>query len=146
MTTEFEHFFNRLKLISKSKTDADLARKLGISRSSIANWKSRERVDYSLIFKTFDHSDFNYLIKGDSYALNDLYDQKSLAEEAKEEYKNKKTTSANKGSVLLKHQIINNKELLERIIKINKLSKKEQDHIYYTIDAMIKSAKLKKGK
>jgi len=90
MTTKFEHFFNRLKLLSNSKTDAELARKLGISRSSIANWKSRKSVDYSLIFSKFEHIDFNFLIKGQNskpYKLKE--DSESIVNEYNTQYSSK---------------------------------------------------------
>lgn len=65
MSTNFEHFFNRLKLASDTKTDTALANSLGISKTALANWKKRESVDYGLIFTTFEHVDLNWLVRGE---------------------------------------------------------------------------------
>ncbi len=64
ITIDTRKIIDRLKKALSIRTDEQLAIKLGLSQSTVANWKSRNNIDYTLIFESFPDLDFNYLIKG----------------------------------------------------------------------------------
>ena len=71
MTTKFEHFFERIKKSAECKTDTQLAKFLGLNKSTLSMWKKRESVDYNVLFTKFEHLDidYNWLIKGPESGL-----------------------------------------------------------------------------
>lgn len=66
MTTKFELFFKRIKEAAKASTDKELCMFLGLNKSTLSMWKSREKVDYDLLFTKFEQTDLNWLITGES--------------------------------------------------------------------------------
>jgi hypothetical protein len=55
---------NRLKEMTGSSSDADLARYLGISPATLSNWKSRGSIDYDLVFSKCDDWNLQWLLTG----------------------------------------------------------------------------------
>lgn len=45
-------------------SDIELANLLGINKSTLSNWKSRNTIDYSILFSKCKHLDLNWLIHG----------------------------------------------------------------------------------
>lgn len=54
----------RAKIALNCKTDADLAASLGVSRSTLSNWCSRNRIDFPLLLGKLKHVDYNWLLVG----------------------------------------------------------------------------------
>ncbi|MFI3328175.1 MAG: helix-turn-helix domain-containing protein [Rikenellaceae bacterium] len=54
----------RAKRANNIATDSDLAQLMGISRSTISNWKTRETIDYELLFSVCEQADLNWIING----------------------------------------------------------------------------------
>jgi len=59
---------NKLKEITKTKSDTDLSEKLGKSRSTVAVWRKRKSLDFESIinFAIQENIDLNYLFKEDA--------------------------------------------------------------------------------
>lgn len=55
---------DRIKLYYNMKNDADLARFLDISHATLSNWKTRDSIDYDLVFSKCEHVDLNWLLAG----------------------------------------------------------------------------------
>ena len=54
----------RAKKCNNCKSDAELARFLGISRSTLSNWRARGSVDYNLLFSKYEQVNIDWLITG----------------------------------------------------------------------------------
>lgn len=54
----------RLKFLIGLKSDEQLAFELGVSRAAVSTWKSRNSLDWVLIFEKFPNFNLNYLIYG----------------------------------------------------------------------------------
>ena len=50
-------------------SDIELAKHLGVSKSTLSNWKSRNTVDYDVLFSKCKHLDLNWLITGNGNML-----------------------------------------------------------------------------
>lgn len=72
MTKKFELFFARLKEAAGAKSDTDLWKYLDINKSTLSMWKSREKVDWDLIFTKFEHSDLNWIVRGKKFEDNNV--------------------------------------------------------------------------
>lgn len=59
-----QEIINRIKQAYKLPTDAALATFLGVSKSTISNWASRNSIDYDLIFSKCEHLNFDWLLTG----------------------------------------------------------------------------------
>lgn len=57
---------DRLKSYFQVNTLTELAEKLGVSITNISNWKSRNTMDWELIFTKCEKADFNWLLRDDS--------------------------------------------------------------------------------
>lgn len=55
---------NRLKETKKFKTDTELANFLGISKSTLSNWYTRNSIDYDLLFSKCEQINIDWLITG----------------------------------------------------------------------------------
>lgn len=64
MTTNFELFFKRIKKAANVNTDKELYEFLNINKTTLSMWKSREKVDYELLFKKFEQINIHWLITG----------------------------------------------------------------------------------
>ncbi len=74
----------RLKEISNSASDADLARFLGIAPATLSNWRARGSIDYDLIFSKCEDLNLHWILTGegpilssDFFALTPLSDDDS---------------------------------------------------------------------
>ncbi len=59
-----EKIIHRVKEAYQLSTDAELAEFLGVGRSTPSNWKSRNSLDYDLLFTKCKDLNFNWLIDG----------------------------------------------------------------------------------
>ena len=55
----------RLFIYFKVDTNAALAQKLGVSATTLSNWKSRNTINYDLIFTKCEGINFNWLLCGE---------------------------------------------------------------------------------
>lgn len=62
---------NRIKMAFDLKSDADLARFLGVKSTRVANWASRDKIDYEIIFTKCDLLSFDWLITGEGKVFKD---------------------------------------------------------------------------
>lgn len=60
-----QDILNRLKEAYKINTDTELARFLGVSKSTLSNWISRDSMDYDKIFSKCEHININWLLRGE---------------------------------------------------------------------------------
>lgn len=64
---------SRLKSVKNLATDTELAKMLGISKSTLSNWYSRNSIDYDLVFSICEHVNLNWLLTGDgSMFISDI--------------------------------------------------------------------------
>ncbi len=54
----------RAKIALGANSETQLADLLGITKSALSNWKSRNSIDYKILFTKCEHIDYNWLIKG----------------------------------------------------------------------------------
>lgn len=54
----------RAKIVMAFKTDTQLAKFLGISRSTLSNWVARNSIDFPLLLSHFTEVDYNWLLSG----------------------------------------------------------------------------------
>lgn len=59
-----ELIINRLKEANNFHTDKELADFLGISKTTISNWYSRNALDFELVLSKCEHIDINWLLFG----------------------------------------------------------------------------------
>ena len=62
---------DRLKSHYQLDTDVQLAYKLGVKPNTLSMWRSRNAIDFNLIFKLCDDLDFHWLITGEHYSGNE---------------------------------------------------------------------------
>ena len=55
---------NRLKEAYNIQKDTDLAGLLGISKSTLSNWVSRDSLDYDKVFSKCEHINIDWLLTG----------------------------------------------------------------------------------
>lgn len=60
---------NRLKEAYNIKKDTDLACLLGISKSTLSNWVSRDSIDYDRVFSLCEHINIDWLFTGEGNML-----------------------------------------------------------------------------
>ncbi len=61
-----ELIINRLKEVNNFRTDKELANFLGISKTTISNWYTRNTIDFELVLSKCEHVDINWLLFGSS--------------------------------------------------------------------------------
>lgn len=71
-TTEI---IERLKTIYELDTDSALAEFFGVKRNTISSWRSRNSINYDLIFAKCDALNFNWLITGEGEPFGKNYKQ-----------------------------------------------------------------------
>lgn len=59
-----QEILNRLKEAYKIQKDSELAKFLGISKSTLSNWISRNSIDYDLVFSKCEHINLDWLLTG----------------------------------------------------------------------------------
>lgn len=101
----------RLKEVKGFRRDSELANFLGISRSTLSNWNTRNSIDYDKLFSKCEQEDLNYLIKGTRE--NEKYKESNTSEVLQKVLpNNKKTKNAENVTVLNKE-----KEKMQKIPK-----------------------------
>lgn len=73
---------NRLKKAKNFKSDTELANYLGISKSTLSNWYSRNSIDYDLLFSKCEQINSNWLLTGEG----DVFKNDNVVKEIKESY------------------------------------------------------------
>lgn len=61
---DVEGIIKRAKEALHLKTDSDLAAFLGVSRATVSNWSSRNRIDFHLLLQKMSGYDLNWLLVG----------------------------------------------------------------------------------
>lgn len=64
MQIDTNKILDRLKTVYEIRSDAALARMLGISRTTPAGWRTRDSADLYTIFKAFPDVNLNWLVRG----------------------------------------------------------------------------------
>lgn len=59
-----QDILNRLKEVYNIQKDIDLANLLGISKSTLSNWVSRDSLDYDRVFSKCEHINIDWLLTG----------------------------------------------------------------------------------
>lgn len=55
---------NRIKKANNFSTDTELANFLGIKKSTLSNWYTRNTIDYDLVFSKCEHLNLDWLVYG----------------------------------------------------------------------------------
>ena len=55
---------DRLKVVYNIQKDTELATLLGISKSTLSNWMSRDSIDYDKVFSKCEHINIDWLLTG----------------------------------------------------------------------------------
>lgn len=55
----------RAKIALGLSTDVQLAEALGVSKSTLSNWKARNTIDYAILFSKCEHVNIDWLITGE---------------------------------------------------------------------------------
>lgn len=58
----------RLALKYGFRSDVALAERLGVTRQTVGNWRSRGSLDHDLLIRTFPDADLNWLFRGSQAA------------------------------------------------------------------------------
>lgn len=69
---------DRLRNALNQSNDTELANFLGVKKATLSNWRSRNSLDWPLLFSFCEHIDLNWIIFGDSKAIPPT-NQESLA-------------------------------------------------------------------
>lgn len=67
-----EKILSRLKLVLKVNNDNELAVRLGVSKATVSNWKSRNSIDFPLVFSFCEHINLDWLIYGEGEMLKTI--------------------------------------------------------------------------
>lgn len=70
---------NRIKSAYHFKNDAELANFLGIAPNTLTNWKSRNSIDYDLIFTKCVDLNYDWLITGRGHIHRQIEENKPLS-------------------------------------------------------------------
>lgn len=63
---------NRFKEVKKIKSDAELSNYLGISRSTLSNWKARNTIDFDILFAKCEQESIDWLLTGEGNMFRSL--------------------------------------------------------------------------
>lgn len=61
---EIKLIIERLFVFFKVKTHAQLAERLGVSTTTLSNWKKRNTIDFPLLFTKCENANLNWLVFG----------------------------------------------------------------------------------
>lgn len=64
-----KEILDRAKLAFDISSDVQLAELLGVKKSTLSNWKSRNTIDYAALFTKCEHVNIDWLITGDGEML-----------------------------------------------------------------------------
>ena len=65
-----KEIIDRAKVALNATSDMQLADILGISKSTLSNWRARNSLDYAILFSKCEHINYNWLISGEGEMLN----------------------------------------------------------------------------
>ena len=77
-TFSTSEILDRLRNALNQSNDTELANFLGVKKATLSNWRSRNSLDWPLLFSFCEHIDLNWIIFGDSKAIPPT-NQESLA-------------------------------------------------------------------
>lgn len=63
-TFSSDDILNRLKAALAVGTDKELAETLGIKKATLSNWRTRNSIDFPLVFSFCEHINIDWLISG----------------------------------------------------------------------------------
>ena len=63
-TSSSDDILNRLKAALAVGTDKELAETLGIKKATLSNWRTRNSIDFPLVFSFCEHINIDWLITG----------------------------------------------------------------------------------
>jgi len=63
-TFSSDDILNRLKSALAASTDKELADLLGIKKATLSNWRTRNSIDFPLVFSFCEHINIDWLITG----------------------------------------------------------------------------------
>ena len=72
MNIDKKQIINRFKEIKKIKSDAELSNYLGISRSTLSNWKARDTIDFDILFAKCEQESIDWLLTGEGNMFRSL--------------------------------------------------------------------------
>jgi hypothetical protein len=75
---------NRIKIIKKFSTDAELANFLGINTSTLSNWYSRNSLDFDVLFSKCEDLPIEWLIMGRDNVMQSVEPMAQQPEASKE--------------------------------------------------------------
>lgn len=113
-----EGIIDRLKMVVKVNTDSELANAIGVSKSTISNWKNRKSIDYDLVFSFCEHINLDWLLtgKGDMLKTNGTDNQNSAVAESSVEYSStNKDNDKNAFNQISFLQLLNDKDDMIRL-------------------------------
>lgn len=64
-TLQYNDILDRLKEVLNLASDTELANALGVSKSTVSNWRKRNTTDLPLLFSQCEHVDLNWLVFGE---------------------------------------------------------------------------------
>ncbi len=67
---DIKEILNRAKVALNVTSDMQLAETLGVNKSTLSNWKSRNSIDFAILFTKCKHVNYNWLINGEGEMLN----------------------------------------------------------------------------
>ncbi|EHO41107.1 CI repressor [Caldithrix abyssi DSM 13497] len=110
-TKNVSEILERLKIAYNIKNDSRLADFLGVTRSTISTWKSRNSIDYDLVFAKCKNLNINWLLTGQGSMFLEPSPAGAVNDHT-QEYQAKEQEIAR-----LKKEIANLKEELKKIDK-----------------------------
>lgn len=113
-----EGIIDRLKMVVKVNTDSELANAIGVSKSTISNWKNRKSIDYDLVFSFCEHINLDWLLtgKGDMLKTNGTDNQNFVVAGTAVEYSSSnKDNDKNAFNQISFLQLLNDKDDMIRM-------------------------------
>lgn len=69
MEINTKNIIQRLKSLKSLASDEQLADYMGVTRAAVSTWKSRNTIDYGLVFEKFADYNLNYIVYGKADVL-----------------------------------------------------------------------------
>jgi transcriptional regulator with XRE-family HTH domain len=66
-----KHILGRLKVLLGVRTDTELAKELGVHQSTISAWKARGTLDFALLITKCNGVDWNWLLTGHAFEIDE---------------------------------------------------------------------------
>jgi len=100
---------NRLKTITNTKNDAELARRLGKNPTVVYTWRSRNTLNHEVILRYFWEEDLNYIYKG-LYVSNKIKEEEKLYSKTENEIANLKAQIDTLKEIIIKIKTTKNND------------------------------------